>query len=159
MPKKRKLEQLKQEKAKLARTDDSDFVSSKEYDSDDLTPVDSDDEYDFQEDDYFREEDIDGANLVISRLLAASAANFKEKMRPATYISNSKRTKQRKNKLLREAAVGSLKISQFFSSASSSHENGDEDNNSDMIDEGIPIDRLDSNEIISETIEFVNDVI
>ncbi|CAG8795165.1 41545_t:CDS:2, partial [Gigaspora margarita] len=65
------------------------------------------------------QEDIDGANLVISHLFAASAANFKEKTCPATYI----------------------------------------DNNTDMIDEGIPIDRLDSNEIISETIKFVNDII
>ncbi|CAG8795842.1 44575_t:CDS:2, partial [Gigaspora margarita] len=134
----------------ISRTDNSDFVSSEEYDSDDLTPVNYDDKYDFQEDDYFQKKDINGANLVISRLLAALAANFKKKTCPATYISNSKRTRQRKNKLLREVAVGFLKISQFFFSAN---------NNTDMINEGILIDRLDSNEIISETIEFVNDVI
>ncbi|CAG8831183.1 17900_t:CDS:2, partial [Gigaspora rosea] len=100
-----------QEKAKLARSARNKARATKnktsttstrtEYDSDDLTPVDSNDEYDFQEDDYFREEDIDR----------------------------------------------------------SLHENGNEDNNSDMIDEGIPINKLDINKIISETIEFVNDVI
>ncbi|CAG8825300.1 7673_t:CDS:2, partial [Gigaspora rosea] len=40
----------------------------------------------------------------IKQLLAASAASFKKRSRPAVYVGNSKRTKQRKNKTLREAA-------------------------------------------------------
>ncbi|KAF0440390.1 hypothetical protein F8M41_004057 [Gigaspora margarita] len=66
-------------KSTATGTDDSDFVSSEEYNNDNLTPVNSDDKYDFQEDDYFQEEDINSANLVISHLLAALAANFKKK--------------------------------------------------------------------------------
>ena len=77
------------------------------------------------------------------------------------YVGNSKRTKQRKNKTLREAAVGSLSILQFFSSTSYENEQGKDDNEDDNEDNN-----KDDNEGMTEkekkianAIEFVNKVI
>ena len=108
-----------------------DLVSSDESETDSLVSSD----YDTQEDDYFQDDDDDnGVNLVIKQLLAAAAASFKKRSRPAVYVGNSKRTKQRKNKTLREAAVGSLSILQFFSSTSYENEQGKDDNEDDNED-------------------------
>ena len=105
-----------------------DLVSSDKSETNSLVSSD----YNTQEDDYFQDDDDDnGVNLVIKQLLAASAASFKKRSHPAVYVGNSKRTKQRKNKTLREAAVGSLSILQFFSSTSYENEQCKDDNEDD----------------------------
>ncbi|CAG8737796.1 3445_t:CDS:2, partial [Gigaspora rosea] len=131
-----------------------------EYESD-ISNADND--YDFQEDiSDFEEDDneldSERANLIINRLLAASAASFKKKKRPAVYVGNSKRTKQRKNKMLREAAVGTSKISQFFPSTNSMtvvNESPSENESESGSNEGL----TEYEKEIQKTIEFVNDVI
>ncbi|CAG8517448.1 13040_t:CDS:2, partial [Cetraspora pellucida] len=93
-----------------------DLWSSEEYESDisnaDIAYNFQEDIYDFEEDD--NKLDSERVNLIINHLLAASAASIEKKKHPAIYLGNSKRTKQRKNKMLREAAVETSKISQFF---------------------------------------------
>ncbi|CAG8559723.1 8528_t:CDS:2, partial [Gigaspora rosea] len=87
---KRALKQQQKERANLARSvrlANADFtskavdlVSSDESETDSLVSFD----YDTQEDDYFQDDDDDnGINLVIKQLLAASAASFKKRSRPA----------------------------------------------------------------------------
>ncbi|CAG8648645.1 16006_t:CDS:2, partial [Cetraspora pellucida] len=116
-----------------------DLVSSDESETDSLVSSD----YDTQEDDYFQDNDDDnGVNLVIKQLLAASAVSFKKRSRSAVYVGNSKRTKQRKNKTLREAA------------GKNDNEDDNKDNNEDD-NEGM----TEKEKKIANAIEFVNKVI
>ncbi|CAG8854488.1 20877_t:CDS:1, partial [Gigaspora margarita] len=137
-----------------------DIESCSEYESDNLSlvdsEVDSEVDYDTKGDGYFRDDD-DGTKLAISHF-AVLVASEKKKKRPAVYVGNSKQTKQRKNKILKDAAAGSLKISQFFSSTdpgsavnelSNESEDENKSNNEDMTEQ----------DEISEAIEFVNEII
>ncbi|CAG8785010.1 37272_t:CDS:2 [Gigaspora margarita] len=91
--------------------------------------------------------------------------SFKKRSHLAVYIRNSKRTKQRKNKTLRETAVGFLSILQFFSFTSYENEQGEDDNENNNEDDNND-DNKDDNEgmtekekKIADAIEFVNKVI
>ncbi|CAG8556691.1 3615_t:CDS:1, partial [Dentiscutata erythropus] len=87
----------------------TDLSSSEEYESNNSNGDDNSDD-DFV-DELGNDED---ANSIIDRLLAASEASFEKKGRPKLYTGLSARTRQRKKKVLKEAAVGSLKITSFF---------------------------------------------
>ncbi|CAG8780732.1 1727_t:CDS:1, partial [Cetraspora pellucida] len=137
-----------------------DLWSSEEYESDvsnaDIAYDFQKDIYDFEEDD--NELDSERVNLIINRLLAVSAASIKKKKRPAIYLGNSKRTKQKKNKMLREAAVGTSKISQFFPSTNlmtAVNESPSENESESKNNEGM----TEYEKEIQKTIEFVNNVI
>ncbi|CAG8510659.1 3871_t:CDS:2 [Scutellospora calospora] len=108
----RKLQKKRAEIARFARTNYSliDLNSSSENSSES-----SDDDLDNY-----------GENSIIEQLLAASQMSFEKKKRPAVYIGNSKRTRQRKNKAFREAAKGSLKLSHYFNNTQLSAANNNE---------------------------------
>ncbi|CAG8753190.1 2656_t:CDS:2, partial [Cetraspora pellucida] len=100
------IKKLQQKRAEVARSAYAliDLNSNEEY-------INSDDNSDESSDDNFMELDcLDEVDLIIEQLRAVKKTRC-----PAVYIGNSKHTRQRKNKTFREAAIGSLKITHFFS--------------------------------------------
>ncbi|CAG8845430.1 26211_t:CDS:2, partial [Gigaspora margarita] len=93
---------------------------------------------------------------IINRLAVSSF----EKKRPATYTRNSKCIQQRRNKILKEAAVGNSKILHFFSSVQPlaiDSNKSDEDLQSQE-HQSEKKKELNEEERIHKAIEFVNGV-
>ncbi|CAG8757811.1 8389_t:CDS:2, partial [Gigaspora rosea] len=101
MPKPSALKRQQTEKINVARS------IRQEYESNNSNGDDNSDDDLVDDDELGNDED---ANSIIERLLAASEASFEKKGRPKLYTGLFARTRQRKNKALKEAAIGSLKI-------------------------------------------------
>ncbi|CAG8585218.1 11828_t:CDS:2, partial [Scutellospora calospora] len=88
-----------------------DLSSSEEYESNNSNRDNNSDDEFVEDDELDNDKD---ASSIIDRLLAASEASFEKKRQLKLYTGLSARTHQRKNKILKEAAARSLKITSFF---------------------------------------------
>ncbi|CAG8488046.1 15681_t:CDS:1 [Cetraspora pellucida] len=138
-----------------------DLSSSEKYESTNSNENENLDD-DFVEDDD-ELDDNRGANSIIDCLLAASKANFEKKGRPKIYTGLSACTRQRKKKALKDTAVGSLKITSFFSATNTQLLAIDDDkvigDHSFSDRECSDSESEDEESLINNAIEFVNKIL